>query len=83
MSDLLVGCRAKGKSSNNSDLIEGIIVCDGKYTRIMDFEGHVETVYAITVHPDDVKFITMLNKNYRLRKKVLENTTDRFDILDL
>ena len=37
----------------------------------------------LKIHPDDVKFIKALNKNYKLRKQILENKTDRLNILDL
>jgi len=85
MSDLLVGCRASGLAYRDSAKIKGVIVDAGKYVKIMDSEGRVTSAYSssLLIHPDDVRFIYAMNKNYKLRTKILENKIDRFEILDL
>ena len=88
MSDLLVGCSVQynvdGVSKegvivkadrNGSDKLLWILGSDGGLT-------HYHTSY-VKINPEDVNFITRLSKDYKLRKKILENKTDRFEILDL
>ena len=88
MSDLLVGCRA---SVATASMREGVIVrversnSGTRYAWILFPDGKVVSynMDGITIHSDDVKFIMMLNKNYKLREKILTEKIDRFEILDL
>jgi hypothetical protein len=89
MSDLLVGCKVK--YSKNSKEHEGIVLkvdrSQGGYKMawVLMEDGSVEESYAtsLTIDPDDVKFIYAMNKDYKLRRKILTERTERFEILDL
>ncbi len=90
MSDLLVGCKALYYSENDPNEKEGVIVkVDragiNKVVWILKQNGSITGIYleSIKIHLDDVRFIHALNKNYKLREKILTESTDRFSILDL
>ena len=88
MSDLLVGCRA---SVADAAIKDGIIVkvdrshAGGRYVWILLPDGSVttESIDCIIVHPDDVKFIIRMNRNYKLREQNISQKTERFEMLDL
>ena len=88
MSDLLVGCRViidgegegiivKWDRGPQNDKILWVLFSDGQLF------GKQAEHSSIRIHPDDVKFIVALNKNYKLREKILSRTTNRLNILDL
>ena len=87
MSDLLVGCRASYIWDEKP--MKGVVVRTDNdragYIWILDEEGRIHTVKIdwVIIHPEDVRFINRLSKSYDIRKKILENTTERFEILDL
>ena len=89
MSNLLVGCKVK--YGRGDETKEGIIVNvdrddkNYKMAWLLTQDGRIVHSYAgdIIIEPDDVKFIYALNKNYKLREKILTDQTDRFNILDL
>ncbi len=92
MSNLLVGCKV---TMNIIDIgeIKGIVVKVGTKgglntpcVWILDKQGKISVweIYGdIEIDPEDLRFITSLNKNYKLRKEMLEEKVERFEMLDL
>jgi hypothetical protein len=89
MSDLLVGCKVK--YSKDSKEYKGIVLkvdrSKGGYRMawILTEDGGVAEVYVsgLKIFPDDIRFLQALNKNHKLRKQILTERTERFEILDL
>ncbi len=85
MENLLIGCRATGKACSNGAEISGIIVGVDKYILFLTEEGKTAVSYLsnVEIHPEDVRFINVLSKSYKIKQKILEGRKERFEILDL
>jgi hypothetical protein len=89
MSDLLVGCRVLFTIDEIEQVGVLVKIDRSKSSYLMAWvlrpDGSILEKYmsSLTIHPDDVKFITGLSTSYKLREKILTDNTDRFEILDL
>jgi hypothetical protein len=93
MNDLLIGCKIL-LTPSDGEVEEGIIVGRGAGAMgdmnilwVLCPNGQIEgwkiLSDVVKIHPDDVKFIQTLNKDYKLRKKILESSSNRFELLDI
>ena len=90
MLNLLVGCRVVVNHEDGK--AEAVIVNvdrngSGERCVWVVFEDGTPASYVyndkLQIHTDDTKFLMQMSKDYKLRRKLLTDSTDRFEIMDL